>query len=254
MIITKLQGGLGNQLFQWAAAYSYSIDHKCDLKVDTSFYFHQTLRKVELQNFTNINIATHNDINKTLIEFSDNFSYLDIPYDEDKIVYLNGFWQCEKYFNKNKSSIKTELSKNWISKFPLYKSIIGENAVSLHIRRTDYVHSNGYHPVQPIDYYKNAIELIGDYNKIFVFSDDIEWCIENLKFRDVIFVKDTTHIDDLWMMSLCKNNIIANSSFSWWGAWLNDNIDKKVIAPSNWFGEMANIESKDIIPDSWIKI
>jgi Glycosyl transferase family 11 len=108
--------------------------------------------------------------------------------------------------------------------------------------------------VQTIKYYEDAIDIIGDYEYLLVFSDDIKWCRENLKFNNMIFMETLTDIEDMWIMSLCKNNIIVNSSFSWWGAWLNKNKNKKVIAPSNWFGPRANINSSDIIPEKWIKI
>ena len=124
----------------------------------------------------------------------------------------------------------------------------------MHIRRTDYVTSNGYHPVQSIEYYKNALDIIGGYESLYVFSDDINWCKSNLRFKDMTFVQNSEDIDDLWMMSLCKNNIIANSSFSWWGAWLNDNPNKKIISPKMWFGEQTNLNSDDISPISWVKI
>jgi hypothetical protein len=126
--------------------------------------------------------------------------------------------------------------------------------VSLHVRRTDYVTSNGYHPVQSIEYYKNAIDIIGDYDYIFVFSDDIQWCKDNLKFKNMVFMEGFSDIEDLHIMSLCQNNIIANSSFSWWGAWLNIHPEKKIIAPTNWFGEQANLNTSDMIPSDWIKI
>ena len=131
---------------------------------------------------------------------------------------------------------------------------IDENNISIHIRRTDYVTSNGYHPVQSIEYYKQAIEIIGDYDNIFVFSDDINWCKENLKFDNMIFVDGNDDVEDMWLMSICNHNVIANSSFSWWGAWLNNNPDKKVIAPNNWFGSQTNLNTNDLIPNTWIKI
>jgi hypothetical protein len=96
--------------------------------------------------------------------------------------------------------------------------------------------------------------MLGDYNNIFVFSDDITWCRNNLGFKNMIFVEGNVDIEDLWLMSLCEKNIIVNSSFSWWGAYLNTSKDKVVIAPSNWFGPSAGLNSSDIIPDEWNKI
>ena len=124
----------------------------------------------------------------------------------------------------------------------------------MHIRRTDYVTSNGYHPVQSLDYYQNAIDLIGDYDNLYIFSDDINWCKDNLKFKNMIFRYGNSDIEDLFLMSMCANNIIANSTFSWWAAWLNERPDKRVISPSKWLGEQTNLNTNDIIPLDWIKI
>ena len=104
------------------------------------------------------------------------------------------------------------------------------------------------------EYYKNALDIIGGYENLYVFSDDINWCKTNLKFKNMVFVEGNDDVEDLWLMSLCDHNIIANSSFSWWGAWLNINPNKKVISPKRWFGEQTNLSSDDIIPVSWTKI
>jgi hypothetical protein len=158
-------------------------------------------------------------------------------------------------FKESESVIKNNFkpNKNLFEKI-LKTPFIDTNTVSLHVRRTDYVTSNGYHPVQSIEYYKNAIDIIGDYDYIFVFSDDIQWCKDNLKFKNMVFMEGFSDIEDLHIMSLCQNNIIANSSFSWWGAWLNIHPEKKIIAPTNWFGEQANLNTSDMIPSDWIKI
>lgn len=261
MIITKLQGGLGNQMFQWAAARSYSIDHNCDCKVDISFYPCQTLRKVKINEFENVkyDVIDQSNITKPILEISDDFNFKQIPHDEDKIVLLNGFWQSEKYFIHNQDIIRKELSPSKFSlkrfeENSLTKLLSYTNCVSIHVRRTDYTTSNGYHPVQSIEYYEDALKMIGDYQYIFVFSDDVEWCKENLKMDNMIYIEWATDIESMWIMSMCKYNIIANSSFSWWGAWLNNNPDKKVIAPINWFGLQTKINTSDIIPENWIKI
>lgn len=252
MIISKLQGGLGNQLFQWAVVESYSIENKCDYKFDTTFYYSQDMRSVRINNIPGIkfNIATHTDITRDITFVEDNFHYNPIP-NNGNIIYLNGYWQSEKYFIKNKDRILEILSVPDKCKMT---PLIDTNSVSMHIRRTDYLSSNGYHPVQPMTYYENALDIIGNYDYLFIFSDDIQWCKENLKFNNCIFMENFSDIDDLFIMSMCKNNIIANSSFSWWGAWLNRNVDKKVIAPKRWFGPQSVINESDIIPQNWIKI
>ncbi len=120
------------------------------------------------------------------------------------------------------------------------------------MRRGDYVWLSHIHPVQPLAYYQRAVELMGDYQRMLVFSDDLPWCRENFSFNNMTFVEGQSDMDDLWMMGLCKHNIIANSSFSWWGAWLNENHAKKVVAPKLWFGNAATMDTKDIVPAKWI--
>ena len=264
MIITKLQGGLANQIFQWAYARNLSIRYNTDLYLDTSFYNIQTgctIREYSLDKFPNIKVNiidntiynNHIDSKKQVISMNDYFKFKELNYNDSFNYYLNGYWQSEKYFIESSDIIRKELSPseeilNKLNKTPL----IDGNSVSLHIRRTDYVTSNGYHPVQSIDYYNKGLEIIGDYDNIFVFSDDIEWCKNNLNFKNIIFMEGFSDIEDLWLMSLCKHNIIVNSSFSWWGAWLNNNLGKKIIAPKKWFG--SNLNTSDIIPNKWIKI
>jgi len=136
----------------------------------------------------------------------------------------------------------------------LQKYPIIDRTISLHIRRDDYVTSNGYHPVQPLSYYEKALDIIGDWNKLLVFSDDIEWCKSNLNFDKIQFVEEANEFETLYLMSHVQDNIIANSSFSWWGAWLNKNPQKRVIAPKLWFGEISGICTDYIVPNTWIKI
>ena len=262
MIITKLQGGLANQLFQWAYGRSLSLRYNTPLYIDNSFYlktqFGNTKRDFSLSKFPNLdytimpkerNISLwSNEKEKVrLVDLNDDFNYKELNYDETSHYYLNGYWQSEKYFIEYSDDIRQQLKPN-------ISLDIEPDSVSLHIRRTDYVTSNGFHPVQSMDFYKNALDIIGDYNKLYIFSDDIKWCKENLRFDNMVFVEGNEDVVDLWSMSLCDNNIIANSSFSWWGAWLNNNKDKKVIGPKNWFGQQANLNTSDIIPESWVKI
>jgi len=261
MIISKIQGGLGNQMFQWAYGRYLSHKHDTELRLDTNFYNYRlpgtTQREFLLNRFTNI--STNTDLRVSLVgpiyKIEDNFIFKEVPKPVNVNYYLDGYWQSEKYFKEIESLIREDFkpSDEMLSKL-LKTPLIDKNNISLHIRRTDYVTSNGYHPVQSIEYYNKAVETIGEYDYIFVFSDDIKWCKENLHFDNMIFMEGFTDIQDLYLMSFCKNNIIANSSFSWWGAWLNNNMNKKVVAPEKWFGDMANINTTDIIPESWIKI
>ena len=254
MIIAKIQGGLGNQLFQWA--YSRNLSKNNETFLDISLYTNnEEKREFGLDKFSNINysINTHSLYNSVLVH--DYFRYTNVTFYATHLYYLNGYWQSEKYFKESEDIIRKDLEPSDEQFLKLNATpFINDNVVSMHIRRTDYTTSNGYHPVQTVEYYKKALEIIGEYDKLFIFSDDIEWCRNNLKFDNMIFIEGNTDIEDLYLISLCKHNIIANSSFSWWGAWLNKNPNKKVIAPSKWFGDMANLNESDIVPEGWIRI
>lgn len=256
MIISKLQGGLGNQMFQWAYGKSLSLKHNTGFFIDKSFYNNQsgiTFRTYELNKFPFIKDYDFINNNKKVLQITDNFHFNQFQYDENFNYYLNGYWQSEKYFTEYSDIIKEELkpSDEILNKL---KRIINGKSVSLHIRRTDYLTSNGFHPVQSTEYYSKALEIIGDYDQLLIFSDDINWCKNNLTYKNMIFIENQDNVEDIWLMSLCQHNIIANSSFSWWGAWLNNNENKIIIAPKNWFGQNSKTNDSDIVPENWIKI
>lgn len=268
MIITKLQGGLANQIFQWAYGKFLSDHNKTPLYLDVSFYLNQfgvTKREFSLNKFPNLDyniLPNDRNINNWSIEpgktkiigITDNHNYSKLDYQPDAHYYLNGYWQSEKYFKGIENIIRENLKPSEEKLKELKDKYDTNNSVSIHIRRTDYVTSNGYHPVQPIEYYQKGLDLIKDYDRVLVFSDDIEWCKNNLDFKNMVFVEGNDDVEDLWLMSLCGHNIIANSSFSWWGAWLNENKNKKIITPEKWFGDKSNTNYSDIIPENWIKI
>jgi hypothetical protein len=181
--------------------------------------------------------------------------------------FLSGYWQSPLYFKSVECLIRqeftfpTKLSKeNSI----ILKMIKNFNSISLHVRRTDYVNNVNHeiHGVCSIEYYMKAISIICanvNYPFFFIFSDDIKWVKQNLKINSkCVFVSGNTGSNsyiDMQLMSFCKHNIIANSSFSWWGAWLNSNFNKIVIAPQKWFNdENINSQTSDLIPDTWIRI
>jgi hypothetical protein len=172
-------------------------------------------------------------------------------------VYLTGWWQSEKYFKENEIAIKKELEfskeiKNYITeKYPVIK----ENSVSMHIRRGDYLLKQDQYPTPTFSYYKNAYDYLNNKDtKIFVLSDNINWCRENIKFDNVYYIEENNDIIDLCIMSMCQHNIICNSTYSWWGAWLNNHVNKTVIAPKIWFGPALNLDDSDIVPNTWKKI
>jgi hypothetical protein len=179
-------------------------------------------------------------------------------------VYLHGYWQSEKYFKNIEGIIRSELSlKDSLTQKTLEVSkdiTTKKNTVSLHIRRGDYVTDIKTHNTLglcSLDYYRKCVSFIGnelgDLN-IFVFSDDPAWVKENIVFDYPLYFVDHNDIkyayEDMYLMSLCEHNIIANSSFSWWGAWLNNNKNKKVFAPKKWTVN-TNSADLDIIPENW---
>jgi hypothetical protein len=257
MIISKIQGGLGNQLFQWATAKAFSLRNNCEYKFEISFYYEQTFRRFELHKFNNIKInilSPDNLKNKKIIYVNENeIKDFNIPFEKDYCIFLNGYWQNEKYFKDQEIEIKNTLKIPEDLKTYIYKKypILNENTVSIHVRRTDYLSLSGYHYNQDLNYYNNSFDILNDKDiNVLVFSDDIKWCKENLKFNNTYYIEGEENKIDLYIMSLCKNNIIANSTFSWWSAWLNDNPSKQIIAPKNWFGEQGPKNIK--VPlDNW---
>lgn len=180
-----------------------------------------------------------------------------------KNVYLEGYWQTEKYFKDIENIIRQEFTlKNNVSiENKKYADIIrNTEAVSIHIRRGDYISNsttNQYHGVCSLDYYYNAIEKLTQMISkphFYIFSDDIEWNKRNLSIskHPVTFIEhleSSRSYEDLWLMSLCKHYIMANSSFSWWGTWLSRNFNKIIIYPQKWFN--IDLNTNDLIPESW---
>jgi Glycosyl transferase family 11 len=183
-----------------------------------------------------------------------------------KFSYLNGYWQTEKYFPAVSDRLRQEFQFRYLqdSKSRMLSDLIGQtSSVGLHIRRGDYLSNSAnleFHGLCGLDYFEQAIRQIGDrVNQpyFFIFSDEPEWARENLKLSYPTTIVDHNCGDhdyqDLRLMSQCQHQVIANSSFSWWAAWLNENPDKVVIAPSRWFNNAA-IDTKDLIPSSWTRI
>jgi hypothetical protein len=260
MISCFLQGGLGNQLFQIATTVSFALDNDIEPVFNLSTH-HLPLQgnsaiKYKDNLYHNLKLIDVYEYNKFNIYTEPKFSYNKIPVHlkQDNYI-LKGFFQSEKYFVHNRNKIIGLFNPKEILKKQLikYTSLFDGNTCSVHIRRGDYIKFPNEHPVLKIDYYEKAMEEIGMGTKFLIFSDDIVWCKNNLKGDNLIFIDDDDYVS-LYLMSLCDNNIIANSSFSWWGAWLNDNQNKKVVAPTKWFGNNKKLDTKDIIPDTWIKI
>ena len=175
-------------------------------------------------------------------------------------VNLQGYFQTEKYFKHIEDEIRKDFTFNSEILEPCKEMVESvDNPIALHVRRTDYVRNQANHNLLSLDYYKAALEQFDSDRNVIVFSDEPAWCMEQEIFSDDRFIisENKDNRIDLCLMSLCNDFIIANSSFSWWGAWLSTNKDKKVITPSQWFGKTGytkDHDTKDLIPDDWIKI
>lgn len=290
MVITNLIGGLGNQMFQYAAGRALSLKRSDPLRLDISGFANYALHQgFELERIFNCTteIATEADVRSILgwqylstirrvasrpgmeafrrkgFIVEPHFHYWQGIKDVPRDCYLVGYWQSEKYFEDVASVIRDELT----FKLPLTNrnADIAEqvnklNAVSLHVRRGDYannLNTTATHGLCSLEYYQAAIQYIAGRVKqpvFFIFSDDLEWVKENLKIdfpcQYVAHNKGAESYNDMRLMSLCKHHIIANSSFSWWGAWLNPNADKIVVAPKRWFVNETNTEY--LIPQDWV--
>lgn len=256
-VSSHLQGGLGNYLFQISAAYGVSLRHDKELKIDISdiSVIHSPLESYYSNILRNITFGDVDEFELVHGSHHSPITYLDIPLVEGNLK-LDGYYQNERYFKEYRNEVLSlfeidDSTKEYLNK--KYSDICFDNTCSIHVRRGNYVEKQDFHPLQTIEYYKRAISIIGEKTLFLIFSDDIEWCEENLDFiENKIFISGNLDYQDLYLMSMCSHNIIANSSFSWWGAWLNKHNDKKIIYPSFWFKNGP--ESHEIGGENWIKI
>lgn len=253
MNVIKVMGGLGNQLFQYAFGKAMMLNG-IDVAFDTSFYIHEMKwpRKLILDKF-NLEFKESPFLKQSIIKDHKH------GFDINLLTYQNhnfdGYWQFKGYYE----NIINHLSKDFLLSDKFYTDRVKDlhtiisfsnNSVALHVRRGDYlVQTWG---ILPISYYFEAIQEMPQDANIFIFSDDIPWCKENLKqmyFKQKLyFVEGLEDYQDFELMRLCGHIIMANSTFSWWAAFLNEN--GKVIAPKQWLG--GSITTKDIYQDHWI--
>lgn len=261
MVTCKLQGGLGNQMFQIAATYALSLRYSGEYFVNLKDCYTPNQGNVSSNYKNNIfsKVNDYEDTERYPIYHEPNFSYGELPW--NKKLLLIGSFQSEKYFIDYKKEILDlfEVPNDLKQEVFNYLSEIGVNPnrklTSIHVRRGDYLKFLGFHTPCSIEYYNEAISIIKNHeDSDFVFiSDDIEWVKENFKGDGYFYSELNNDILDLTLQTICDNNVIANSSFSWWGAWLNQSQNKKVIAPKQWFGPSGHKDTQDIIPNNWIK-
>ncbi len=296
-IIVRLNGGLGNQMFQYALGRKLSLKYHAPLFLDLTFLNHRIKMPEFLRpNFTFRNFTLDVFNIKASIARSPQIAFWNRPIFRGKTMlildailrklaifpgweksfsfdpkvlllgpgsYLEGFWHSERYFK----DIEETLRKDFTLRNPLtgktkelYVEIRDCASLCIHVRRTDVAENSFYHSI-PLEYYHSGLEYIKQYRqieKVYVFSDDLDWCRKNLKFRYPTVYVGPEHAGKhgeghLHLMSAGRNFIIANSTFSWWAAWLSDNPDKMVIAPKRWF-RINRMDDSDLIPEKWIRL
>lgn len=287
MIAFRAQGGLGNQLFQYASARRLAIRHGCQLVVDHHWFDHprpgETPRSLELNRYSVVmRLATPFELlrwtplrarwGRYLKPFMPMNLVREQGYDVNREAllapvnsYLSGFWQSEVYFIDIREQLLQELmpiTPPGSEDLAMIDRIQHGESISVHVRRGDYVSlasASAYHGLCTLDYYRKAIAYVAERvpsPTLFVFSDDPEWTKANLKLPFLTYYVDHNPSErafqDLRLMSLCRHHILANSSFSWWGAWLSRSADGLVITPERWYA--MDRPTPDLIPSRWIRI
>lgn len=287
MILVNLKGGLGNQMFQYACGRALSLrTGNFNLKLNTfglekANEVGDLYRPFSLSHFgIKASVATQEEVrkvanpwgivskilrhvkNKYIYGFYINF----VPnvLNQRGNVYLDGYFQSEKYFIDYEKEIREDFKPIELSegaKVWLQKISEDSGSTSLHVRRGDYVTHKTLGNICTKEYYNRAIKKISeqvDNPSFFIFSDDIEWVRSNLNLppdAEYVSSQELADYEELIIMSSCGHNIIANSSFSWWGAWLNPNPKKMVLAPARWAHRPESmLTNRDIVPESWVKI
>jgi hypothetical protein len=290
MVIVRLTGGLGNQMFQYAAAKRLSQTHGVELKLDARRLQGDSYRKFQLGAF-NIpeELATEDEIRR--IKLGAMFTWLLMPthlltgfnfklpefYSEKQYafdplvmelgnqVYLKGRFHSEKYFSDITDTIAENYTLRSVSEKArkLENDITSVDSVSIHVRRGDYIsnsHNLARYGTCDDSYYERSVEKAlkhSETSKFFIFSDEPDWVSENMPFpENSVFVTSeglNGDAEELYLMSLCRQHITANSTFSWWGAWLDRKADKAVYTPGRWF-LAEDLDTRDLIPEAWIKV
>lgn len=285
-------GGLGNQLFQYATARALALYHRARLQLDLSFFDEYELRRYELDAYPiKAKVASPQDLAKlrespvqrpigrfkwTKLWRHQRSVYFHVessPYFDPGLkrlqlpLYIEGYWQSEKYFLDCRGILLREFSpKTHLEpeNRAIALKISSTDSISLHVRRGDYASNelvNRVHGLVPLDYYRCAVSFLQSRlanPHIFVFSDDHEWVRENLHLSLPVTFVNTNSSDrgfrDIQLQSMCRHHITANSSFSWWGAWLNPRRDKIVIAPTHWLVDATGDDSRDRVPELWLRM
>ena len=257
-ITSHLMGGLGNQMFQISKSIAEGLKNNIPVFFRTSAFIpmegnqpiNYTKNIFRNLNFDDSKIPTFRINEQT-------WSYYETNHIYTEPTEFYGYYQSSKNFLDYKKEIRdlflpTEEFKSKLKK--IYPKIFNPNSISIHVRRGDYLGISEILPVIDKTYIDECLRQMGEFSNIFIFSNDKEWCKENLNYNNSIVVEGLGDYEELWSMSLCNHNIMSNSSFSWWGSYLNKNINKKIYCPSVWFGSKGEKNYQDIYEDGWIKI
>ncbi len=260
MVYSTLTNGLANNLFQIATGATLARRNNTDYvactideTVPNGMTFNDFINQYQSNTLKDVNFVE--GIPEDSVEYiQPGFNYTPIKY-FDKIR-LSGYFQSEKFFDKEyvrELFALDEERRTYIME--KYGHLLNQEIISIHVRRGDYVNRPLRQPVCCMPYFRRAIAYFGKDKQYFVFSDDVKWCKKRFTGSNFHFPDRESPVTDLYLQSLCTHNIISNSSYSWWGAWLNNNPEKIVLVPKDWFGiQMKNYDLSDLIPEEWIKI
>lgn len=256
MITCQLKGGLGNMLFQVATTVALALRNGDNPVFDLkSHWAHQGNKPTRFTKGIFRGLVHERKPKHRAVYQEPHFHYAPIPYAPD--LKLDGYFQSEKHFADRRAELLELLSptreqSEYLAK--KYGALFEQRVVSLHVRRGDYVKLADHHPPCTEDYYRRAMAGLGP-ARYLVFSDDIAFCKKAFAGPELTFVSEKDEQLEMHLMSMCHGHVIANSSFSWWGAWLNRREGVPVFAPKIWFGPaLAQNDTKDLVPDRWQRI
>ena len=261
-VTVRLKGGFGNQLFQYAGGRALASQLACPFFVDTEWFSKTSSNRQYKLPAIGLNATSNNfskgqrNSNKLTAKLFSSKQHFNEPADNgyhpfhckpSQKIYLDGYWQSEKYFADIRTTLLTDINLDLITKFRHATLFPSDQTVAVHIRRGDYIKQDSSQALS-VEYVNNAMAEFGNNHDFMFFSDDIEWCKETFTGNNICFANNQSDLQDLKQMSQAAHNIIANSTFSWWSAWLNKNKGQRVIAPRPWTNENTH---KDILPERW---
>jgi hypothetical protein len=252
-----LMGGLGNQMFQISHALSQGFKYNVDCVFKS--VAHTPMQASQPTKYTD-NIFRNVNFKPTLPttkRITNNWGFRELSINPNVSTEFFGYYQSSKNFYGFGEKIKDIFSpsESYLDKiYSKYPQLKNKNNISIHIRRGDYLKISSILPIIDISYINQCLKSIQDYDNIFVLTDDKVWAEENLHYQNLIIPKDLEDYEELWLISLCKYNIMSNSTFSWWGSYLNKTPDKVVFTPSIWFGPKGEKDYEDLYESDWEKI